>query len=76
VCLVHSACCLAIHPHTLHFLDKPWCPVRSCSSPGRNVPSCCMQQQKNRLLRGRRPIGTSSSDASALRYWALSAVSQ
>jgi hypothetical protein len=76
VCLVRSACCLAIGPHILRLLDRPWCPVRSYSSPGDNFPLCCTQQQKNRSLIGRRPIGTSSSDASALRYWALSAVSQ
>lgn len=76
VCLVRSACCLAIAPHILHLLDRPSCPVRSYSSPGHNFPSCCMQQQKKRSLRGRGPIDTSSLDTSLLRYLALSAVAQ
>ena len=76
VCLVHSACCLAIAPHILHLLDRPWCPVRSYSSPGDNFPLCCTQQQRNRSQREKRPIDTSSPDTSLLGYLALSEVSR
>ena len=76
VCLVHSACCLAIDPHILRLLDRPSCPVRSCSSPGHNFPSCCTQQQENRSLQERRPIDSYSLNTSLLGYVALSAVSR
>jgi hypothetical protein len=76
VCLVRSACCLAIGPHILRLLDRPWCPVRSYSSPGDNFPLCCTQQQKNRSLIGRKPIDAFAPDASLVSCVAVAAVFQ